>query len=422
MNITIVPGRGLSGEVTAPPSKARTHRALVAGLLSKGTTTIENPLSCDDTKNTFHAIVALGAKAERSASGWIVEGSGHPSIPDHEIYCGESGATLRFLAPIAALTGGKVAFTGKPSLLRRPIEPLEEAMQEIGVETKLHNDRLIVDGKPSRAVVHIRGDVSSQFISGLLFAGPLMTRGLRIELTSAIESSNYLSLTLNMMKQHGVDVVTNREMSFFEIGTGQRYIPAQHRVLGDYSSAAFMLAAAAITRSTVFVRGLPRNDLEPDALVVELLSKMGNRISITDEGVQVAIGTNLKATRANLRDNPDLGPILAVLGCYAEGETRIEGAARLRYKESDRLTTISTALTSLGADISQAEDTLTIRGPSALNGGTVSSYGDHRIAMALSVAALQAKGEVEIKGVECVSKSYPTFFDDLRSLGAEVVE
>jgi 3-phosphoshikimate 1-carboxyvinyltransferase len=149
---------------------------------------------------------------------------------------------------------------------------------------------------------------------------------------------------------------------------------------------------------------------------------MGARTSIVDEGVQVAGGTELKGTYANLRDNPDLGPIVAVLGCYAKGDTRIEGATRLRFKESDRLATISSELTSLGADISEGEDGLIIHGPSSLNGGTVDSHGDHRIAMALSIAALQANGEVEVHGAECVSKSYPNFFNDLRSLGVEVVE
>jgi 3-phosphoshikimate 1-carboxyvinyltransferase len=326
------------------------------------------------------------------------------------------------LSPIASLTGGEIALTGKASLMRRPINPLVEAMQEIGVNVRLDNGSLVLDGRPSGGVVHIKGDVSSQFISGLLFAGPLMPRGLRIELTSPLESSNYVLLTLDTMKQHGVSVTTDRKMSYFETGSGQTYSPADHRVPGDYSSAAFLLSAAAITHSKLLVRGLPRSDLEPDALVLGLLSNMGARTTIVDEGVQVVGGTELKGTYANLRNNPDLGPIVAVLGCYAKGDTRIEGATRLRFKESDRLATISSELTSLGADISEGEDGLIIHGPSSLNGGTVDSHGDHRIAMALSIAALQANGEVEVHGAECVSKSYPNFFNDLRSIGVEVVE
>jgi len=421
LNVTIIPRKDLSGEITAPPSKARTHRALVAGLLSKGVTNIKNPLSCDDTKTTLHAVVTLGAKVDQTPGSWIVEGSGFPHHPNNEIYCGESGATLRFLIPIASLTKSEVVFAGKDNLMRRPINPLVEALFELGVEMTIHQDKISVRGEPAGGTVHIRGDVSSQFISGLLLAGPLMPRGLRAELTSPLESRKHLSLTLETMKQHGIDVATNNEMSFFEIESGKMYSPADHRIPGDYSSAAFLLSAAAITHSELLVRGLPSSDREPDGLVVEILSLMGARTSVIDEGVLV-IGAKLKGTSADLRDHPDLGPIMAVLGCYAEGKTIIEGAARLRYKESDRLATISSELNSLGARISETEDGLNVHGPCSLNGGIVRSHGDHRIAMALCVAALGANGEVQIQGAECVSKSYPSFFDDLRSLGVEIVE
>ena len=421
MNVTIIPRKDLSGEITAPPSKARTHRALVAGLLSKGVTNIKNPLSCDDTKTTLHAVVTLGAKVDQTPGSWIVEGSGFPHHPNNEIYCGESGATLRFLIPIASLTKSEVVFAGKDNLMRRPINPLVEALFELGVEMTIHQDKISVRGEPAGGTVHIRGDVSSQFISGLLLAGPLMPRGLRAELTSPLESRKHLSLTLETMEQHGIDVATDHEMSFFEIGSGKAYSPADHRIPGDFSSAAFLLSAAAITHSELLVRGLPSSDREPDGLVVEILSLMGARSSVIDEGVLV-IGAKLRGTRVDLRDNPDLGPIVAVLGCYAEGETIIEGAARLRYKESDRLATISSELASLGARISETEDGLNVHGPCSLNGGIVRSHGDHRIAMALCVAALGANGEVQIQGAECVSKSYPSFFDDLRSLGVEIVE
>jgi 3-phosphoshikimate 1-carboxyvinyltransferase len=363
----------------------------------------------------------LGAKVDRTLGSWIVEGSGLPHHPNNEIYCEESGATLRFLIPIASLTKSEVVFAGKDNLMRRPINPLVEALFELGVEMTIRQDKISVRGQPAGGTVHIRGDVSSQFISGLLFAGPLMPRGLRVELTSLLESRKYLSLTLETMKQHGIDVATNNGMSFFEIESGKMYSPADHRIPGDYSSAAFLLSAAAITHSELLVRGLPSSDREPDGVLVEILSLMGARTSVIDEGVLV-VGAKLKGTSADLRDYPDLGPIMAVLGCYAEGETIIEGAARLRYKESDRLATISSELTSLGARISETDDGLNVHGPCSLNGGIVRSHGDHRIAMALCVAALGANGEVQIQGAECVSKSYPNFFDDLRSLGVEIVE
>lgn len=421
LNVAIAPCKELSGAITAPPSKSRTHRALIAGLLSTGTSTIENPLSCDDTKATLHAAVAFGAQINRDQKLWTVRSDGHPRKPDGEICCGESAATLRFMASIASLTGEKVVLTGRDSLMRRPLAPLIEALGEIGVTAKLSEEKLVVQGRADGGVAHIRGDVSSQFISGLLFAGPLMSRGLEIELTTLVESRNYILQTLQTMKQHGIDVKSDPNMSAFQIDGGQTYSPADHRVSGDYSSAAFALAAAAITGAKLFVRNLPRNDQEPDSLIIDILSRMGAETHVADDGISVE-GSQFKGLRVNLRDNPDLCPVMVVLGVFANGETIIEGAKRLRHKESDRLEAISTELNSLGANIKTTEDGLRIRGPSSLSGGSVDSHGDHRIAMALAVAALNAKSNVEIRRAECVSKSYPNFFEDLRSVGVEVIE
>jgi 3-phosphoshikimate 1-carboxyvinyltransferase len=325
------------------------------------------------------------------------------------------------MIPIVSLTGGKVVMKAQERLMRRPLEPLAKAMGQLGV--RVTHDGGLVDvegGPPKGGSIRIRGDVSSQFISGLLFAGPLLKDGLGLELTSPLESRHYVTLTMETMKQHGIKVQSNKKMSHFKILPSQRYCPAPHRISGDYSSAAFALSAAAITNSKVLVRNLTRTKAEPDAVLIEILSQMGAEATIVEDGVLVN-GGRLKATDINLRDSPDLGPVTAVLGCYAEGETRISGAARLRYKESDRLAAITSELSSLGASIIETEDGLILRGPSNLSGGIVRSHGDHRIAMALSVAALGANGNVVIEDAECVSKSYPNFFDDLRSLGVGIV-
>lgn len=420
MNITISPKRDLSGEITAPPSKARTHRTLVSGLLSEGVTRIVNPLSCDDTEATLNAVAALGAKSERAADSWVVRGSGRPLLTSTKIPCGESAATLRFMIPVASLTGSEVAFTAKESLLRRPLDPLTKALRQIGVSLSMRQGGIDIAGHPVGGKVQITGSVSSQFISGLLFAGPLMSQGLIVEVTSPLESRSYVLLTMEIMKHHGIEIRANNELSRFEIATSQKYKAANHKVSGDYSSAAFMLTAAAITDSKMLVRDLPQTENEPDAAIVKIMSEMGARSSHSEEGVIVE-GAELEGADIDLRDNPDLGPILAVLACYAKGKTRIYGAGRLRYKESDRLAIISHELASMGADIKETEDGLAVHGPSQLKGRTVSSHGDHRIAMALTVAALGASGRVVIRGTECVSKSYPRFFDDLRSLGVEIV-
>ena len=420
MNVTITPKRQLSGIITAPPSKAQTHRALFAGLLSEGVSRIYNPLFCDDTEATARAISALGATVAREATCWTVQGKGVPSAPREEIQCGESGVTLRFLIPIVSLTGRKVALKAQGNLMKRPLQPLVSSMEEAGVKLIAHDDSVVLNGEvPEGGFVSVRGDVSSQFISGLLFAGPLMKKGLRLNLTTRLESKGYVLLTIDAMRKHGIFVKTIDDMSSFEIAPNQKYVPAEHTITGDYSSAAFPLSAAAITNSHVIVRGLAKPDKEPDGIVLELLSRMGATAKLVEDQVSIE-GMSLKATRIDIRDSPDLGPVAAVLGCYAKGETTICGAARLRFKESDRLTSISDELAALGAKVTKTEDGFRIRGPASLRGGVVQSHGDHRIAMALTVAALGADGRVEIQGAECVSKSYPTFFDDMRTLGAEV--
>ncbi len=420
MNVTITPKRQLSGTITAPPSKAQTHRALFAGLLSKGTTRIDNPLSCDDTEATAKCISALGAQIVRQGRIWNVQGKGFPNPPQEEIQCGESGVTLRFLIPIVSLTGRRVALGAKCNLLKRPLQPLASAMEQLGVKLTVNDDSVVLDGEvPEGGSVSVRGDVSSQFISGLILAGPLMKKGLRLDLTTRLESRGYVSLTMDAMEKHGVHARTDGEMSFFEVTPNERYVSAEHSISGDYSSAAFPLSAAAITNSCVVVRGLAAPNHEPDGVVLGLLSQMGAAARLVDDGVLVE-GVGLKAARIDIHDSPDLGPVAAVLGCYADGETTICGASRLRFKESDRLTSISDELVALGANVTETEDGFRIHGPASLRGGVVQSHGDHRIAMALTVAALGADGRVEIQGAECVSKSYPTFFDDMRALGVEV--
>jgi 3-phosphoshikimate 1-carboxyvinyltransferase len=421
LNVTVTPKDVLTGEIWAPPSKAHTHRALFAGLLSRGITKVMNPLSCDDTEATTAAISSLGARLEREPNTWAIQSNGRPTALRKEIQCGESGVTLRFTIPVASLTGEKIRFAGQEGLMGRPIEPLALAMKQLGVDVKANRNGVIVEGGPPKGGrVSVPGNVSSQFISGLLLAAPLMDEGLKLELASPLESNSYVSLTIDVMKKHGVEVSSNDKMSTFTVPPMQLYKPAAHRVSGDFSSAAFAMSAAAITDSKLLIRGLSRDSLEPDSVMVGILSKMGVEARSLPEGVLVE-GARLKGINVDLRDCPDLGPIVAVLGCYAEGKTQITGASRLRYKESDRLEVIASELGALGADIKETEDGLIMFGPCSLEAGIVDSHGDHRIAMALSIAAIKARDQVVIKHAECVSKSYPAFFNDLRSLGVEVV-
>ena len=422
MNVTIVPTAAISGEVRAPPSKALTHRALFGGLLSNGTTVIRGPLSCDDTEATAAAVAALGAKLERSQESWRVWSTGRLAAPQGMIDCRESGVTLRFTIPISSLVGKDVWLKGSETLMGRPIEPLVESMKQLGAEISFRGTEIHVKAGPARGgSVQLPGNVSSQFISGLLLAGALMEEGLRMTLISPLESRGYVSMTIETMKRHGITVEINDDMSFYQVTPGQIYKPAEHTIPGDYSSAAFLMAAAAVTRSKIRILGLPRDRTDPDSVFLEVLSRMGVTPRFTSDALQVE-GRALKAANADISNCPDLGPVIAVLGCYAVGETKIIGAGRLRFKESDRLSVIKSELGALGAEIGVVDSGLSLSGPASLHGGTVDSHGDHRIAMALSIAALNASGPVLIRNAECVNKSYPSYFDDIRALGVGVIE
>lgn len=422
MNVSIRPTRSLSGEIRAPPSKARTHRALFAGLLSNGTTVIHDPLSCDDTKATANAVSSLGAKLEYGRESWNVESNGTPSPPRGSIECGESGVTLRFTIPISSLVGSGVRLKGSEGLMRRPLRPLTETMGQLGVGITVNGLEVTVEaGYAKGGRVQLPGNVSSQFISGLLLAGPLMEKGLEITVTSPLESRGYVSLTIEMLRRHGIDVQTNRDMSSFHIAPHQTYRPADHTIPGDYSSAAFLMSAAAITGSEILVTGLAQQDSDPDSEFLEILAQMGAKSEFSSGRLLVQGGV-LNGARVNISNCPDLGPVIAVLGSRAEGETEITGAERLRYKESDRLAAIASELSRLGAEVKETGNGLLVSGPSRLHGGTVESHGDHRIAMALAIAALNASDSVTIRDAQCVNKSYPTFFDDIRSVGVEVTE
>jgi 3-phosphoshikimate 1-carboxyvinyltransferase len=295
-------------------------------------------------------------------------------------------------------------------------------MGQLGIGVEVNGVEVrIKAGSAKGGSVQLPGDISSQFVSGLLLAGPLMEEDLEIRVTTPLESRGYVSLTIEMLKRHGIDVQTNRDMSFFHVASQQTYRPTEHIIPGDYSSAAFLMSAAAVTSSKMLVTGLSQDESDPDSAFLTILARMGVASEFLS-GRLLVEGRSLKCTKVDVSNCPDLGPIIAVLGAYAEGETEITGAERLRYKESNRLATIASELKRLGAEVKENDDGLLVSGPSMLHGGTFQSHGDHRIAMALAIAALGASDEVTIRDAQCVNKSYPTFFDDMRSLGVQIIE
>lgn len=423
MDVTVENTDHLDGVVSAPPSKAYTHRMLIAASLSNGTSKIFNPLISDDTQATLEAVKALGAETELHENYWTIHGQETLKTPDQPIDCRESGSTLRFMIPVAALAPGHSTFLFGASFERRPVAPLLESLKELGVESTIqrNNSSVMVRGGGIRGgKTSIRGDISSQFISGLLFACPKANEDTEIAVTTKLESKGYVEMTFEVLVEHGLEGAVNPELSCLWIPSNQSYRPCDHTVPGDFSSAAFLLAAAAVTSSRVTVKNLEYQTAQGDRAIVSILEEMGAAVKIRDNSVEVD-GGQLVGVDIDAKDIPDLVPVCAVLACYAEGRSEIYNAKRLRYKESDRLDSISTELKKMGADIIVNEDGLTINGSSGLHGATIDPHNDHRIAMACAVAALGAVGETKIQNVECINKSYPQFFSDLRVLGANVV-
>jgi 3-phosphoshikimate 1-carboxyvinyltransferase len=418
----------LTGTVTAPPSKAHTHRAVIAASLSDGQSNIKNPLICDDTLATMNGCTMLGARISRGKDYLEVEGLLKPNTPENVVDCGGSGSTIRFLTPICALAEGISVLTGSKSLRGRPMQPLLDTLVQLGV--RCYSSRL--DGFPPIIVfgdgikggkAAIRGDISSQFISGLLLATPLAENETQLLLTTRLESKPYVSVTVDVLRKHSIELDFQLDHGRFSIPPMQRYTPFDHNIEGDYSSAAFLLAAAALVNSDVRIEGLKRETAQGDRVILGILNEMGAHIQAHEDCIETRGNVhNLSGVEVDLKDNPDLVPVCATVASFARGRTAIRGIKRLRFKESDRISSLSSELTKLGVDTKVLDDQLLIEGVETAKGVELDSHGDHRIAMACAVAALRAEGKTIVHGIECISKSYPNFAEDLLSLGGNLVE
>ncbi|MEM3399546.1 MAG: 3-phosphoshikimate 1-carboxyvinyltransferase [Candidatus Micrarchaeia archaeon] len=412
----------LNGKIKAPPSKSFSHRAIICAALARGRSKIKHLLKSDDVDATVSACESFGVQIRRSADAIIVEGTaGELRAPEKPINCQFSGSTLRFVIPLAALAKGRTVITGEGRLLERPIGPLIEAMRMLGVECESKNGFppaiLHGDGSIRGGTATIRGDVSSQFISGLLMVAPRARAKTKIILTSKLESRPYVDITLEVMNSFGISVLLSTDYGEFEVDAPQDYNGINYEIEGDFSSSAFLLCAAAVA-GEVTISSLNPNSVQGDSAVVSILKEMGADIK-TGDGFVSSKKSELKGTEIDASNIPDLVPVLAATSCYAEGKTRIFNASRLRLKESDRLSAITSELRKMGAKIEERQDELIING-SKLHGATIDPHNDHRIAMACAVAALGAEGETKIGNAECVSKSYPKFFEDLKKLGVDI--
>jgi 3-phosphoshikimate 1-carboxyvinyltransferase len=426
-DVTIRKAERLQGEVCAPPSKAYTQRMLVASALAHGTSRVSGPLVSEDTEAALRAVKALGAKVTISEDCWTVEGAHPPTGSQEPIDCGDSGATLRFTMPVAALASESSVFVLGKSLEQRPIAPLLQSLRQLGVEAYHQRPNgkatiVVKGGGIAGGKTSMPGNVSSQFISGLMFACPMARADTEITLTTPLESKEYVKMTQAVLAEHGISIHISEDFDYLRIPSKQTYKPCSHRVPGDFSSAAFLLAAAAVTCSDVRVKNLDYKAVQGDKAILDVLKRMGVNGKVCPNSVEVTgNGDMLEAVDVDARDIPDLVPVCTALACYAKGTSKIHDAHRLRYKESDRLLSLYLELAKMGAHISMDEGSLTVEGPCALHGAVVNPHNDHRIAMACAVAALGASGETRIHDAECVRKSYPNFFNDLRLLGVDVV-
>lgn len=402
----------LAGEIKIQPSKSAAHRAVICGALSGDDCKISNIALSDDIKATLGAVRDLGfCDYEIMVDTCLIK----PVKPEkkREIFCNESGSTLRFCIPLG-MDGEKHIFTGKGRLMQRPQQPYEDICRKKGIYWKQGENGIEVCGKLESGIYKIRGDISSQFISGLLFALPTLKEDSRIEFTTKLESKGYVDLTLDMQKKFGVNCEFDGDG--INIKGNQKYTPCDIKVEGDYSHAAFFAVAGALG-GDVTATDLDEHSLQGDAVIFDILKRMGANV----EGTRV-FGGELKGIDIDVSQIPDLVPVLCVAACGAKGKTRIYNAARLRMKESDRLAAMAQELKKLGADVTEFEDAIEINGRGTLEGGEVDSHADHRIAMSMAVASCIAKGDIKIHNHNVVSKSAPDFYKEFISLGGNAVE
>jgi len=407
----------VKGKVRAPSSKSYTIRGLMCAALAKGESEIIHPLSSDDTEATVNMLGKVGIRVHLKGDLWLVIG-GDFHEPDTDLFCGESATTLRFMTAICSLIPGKCCLTSAPSLSKRPIKPLLQALRQLDVDCAYRDEdsSVVVGGGRLRGgMVELPGDISSQFVSALLFISPFAEEGVIIKLNTPLESKPYVLMTLECLQGFGIKVKASEDLREFEV-LKQTYKPAKYRVEGDWSSASYLLALGAIC-GEVEVENLNPKSLQGDKAVLNFLRDMGAGVEVNKNSVIVR-KARLNAIRADLSDCIDLLPTMAVLAVVADGESEFIGIDRARLKESNRVSALREGLERMGIKVGEERDKLTVTG-SMPKGSIIDSKGDHRIAMAFSILGSVA-GETIIDGAECVSKTFPEFWDVLKSIGGKV--
>ena len=407
MEKTVLPG-SLRGTIAVIPSKSASHRAVMLAAMAQGETQLSPLQRSRDIEATLACARALDLRLEQSAP-----------LPLRMLDCGESGSTLRFFIPLALDGRGPVRLTGHGRLMQRPLDVYESLFRPRGVRWALEGDSLTVEGQLQSGEYTLRGDVSSQFITGLLLALPRVPGDSVIRITTALESRAYVDLTRRIQAAFGIRSTWQDEHTLLIPGGQQAVSPGRFTVEGDWSHAAFYLVAGAIGQAgPVTLTGLDMGSTQGDRAIVPILRGMGADIRESADGL-TAFPSKLHSATVDVGQTPDLVPALAVAMAAARGESRITGAARLRIKESDRLSAMRAALCAAGADVTELEDGLIIRGGRPLRAAAIDGCNDHRIVMAMAVASALSSGPLTISDAQAVSKSAPRFWEEFTSLGGQ---
>lgn len=411
----------LEGVVVLPPSKSQAHRMLICAALGSAPCTFSCSGVNDDILATMHSLNALGA--DISYNDGIFTVSPVKVQKGGTLNCGESGSTLRFLMSVAAALGADATFVGGGKLPTRPMGDLCKVLEEHGLSFHKHTPGLELPitctGTLQGGKFKLPGNLSSQYLTGLLFALPLLPCDSEIEIIGGLTSASYVEMTLDALRVAGVTV--EKRCDNYYIKGNQRYsLPGNLVVEGDWSSAAFWVVAGVIGKKPVVVRGVSPSSLQGDRRIIDHLRLMGAYIDITPDGI-VAMPSQLFGTELDCTDTPDLVPILSVAAAVASGTTLFTNVGRLRFKECDRLAAMKNVLAAAGIASVVGEDTFTVIGGNPVAQQPIDSCGDHRIAMSAAILSTASHGVTTINGAECVAKSYPTFFDDFALLGGNIL-
>ena len=396
--------------IEAPPSKSYTQRALIVSSLADGNSLIKNPLFSDDTSYMVSALKQFGIRIDKKGSKLIVHGTGgNLKLPSKPIFAGNAGTAMRFLTVFASLADGEVVITGDRRMQQRPIKDLLDALGQLGAKTESSNGFPPVRtyGGLNGGSIKLKGNTSSQYLSSVLMCAPYSKKGTSVSIVGNLTSRPYADITLDVMKNFGVDV-KNQNYRRFTIKNDKKYKPRDYKVEGDASSASYFFAAAAVTKGRVMVKNINPGSKQGDIGLADALKIMGCGVRKGKDFIEIK-GAGMKSIDIDMNSMPDTVPTLAVVSVFADGTSTIRNVANLRYKESDRLKALAFELRKIGANVKEMSDGLNIR-RRRLQKTIIETYNDHRMAMSFAIAGLAVNG-IRIKNPGCVAKSFPDFWE-----------